>query len=175
VRLPLAELERALAPQGCALGHHNVAGGLGLLALFGERDFASGWSDELVREWRGDRFVRVDCPAGVELIWLSSWRDPAAAARFEGAYRSIADALARSAPLAGKPAAIREGRRVLVITPGLARTAKLALAGAELRSYSGLSSWIADGCFGEGAGCPLEGEMGSAPLQIHGALGSSED
>jgi hypothetical protein len=176
VRLPLAELARVLVPQGCTLGHHNVAGSLNLLALFEEQGFAAEQAEEIARGWRGDRFVRVDCAGGAELLWLTVWSSEAAAARFERAYRSIAGALARRVPLAGEPALRREGSRVLVVTPGLAGVTALVAAGAELRSYAGLSSWIADGCFGEEDGCPLAGnDRGSAPLQIQAALGFSDD
>ena len=178
VRLPLEELARALAPEGCTLGHHNVAGSLSLLALFEDQGRARAQAQELARGWRGDRFLRVDCPGRVELLWLTDWRSDAAAARFEAAYGSIAGALARNAPLAGAPVPRRVGSRVLVVTPGLTRLAALVLAGAEVRSYAGLSSWIAEDCFGEGSGCPLgsaERPRSSAgfPLQTHGALGCS--
>jgi hypothetical protein len=177
VRLPLADMERAL-PAGCVLGHHNVAGSLTLLALFESQGVAEAESQELARGWLGDRFVRIDCASGAELLWLTAWRSEAAAERFESAYRSIAVALARNAPLAGNPVLRRERSRVLVFTPGMAPLAGLAL-GAELRSYTGLGSWIADGCFGEESGCPLGGGAGGGaralPLQIHSPLGFSDD
>ncbi len=165
VRLPLAELARAL-PEGCALGHHNVAGSLNLLALFEDQGVAEAQAQELARGWLGDRFVRVDCAGGAELLWLTAWRSEAAAARFESAYRAIAPALARNAPLAGDPALRREGSRVLVFTPGVAPLAGLAL-GAELRTYTGLESWIADGCFGEESGCPLAGGLAGGARHSH--------
>jgi hypothetical protein len=180
VGLPLDELARALEPLRCEIGHHNVAGSMTLLALFEAHGETAADAESLSRGWSGDRFVRVDCPGGAELLWLTFWRSETAAERFAASYASIAPELAGNAPLAGVPTVDRAGTSVLVVTPGLAPVASLAREKSVVKSYSQLSEWLEDRCLGEDGGCPSGHSIESNghdradaafPLQIPGAFG----
>jgi len=152
IELPLESWRESLAREGCQARHHNVAGSLTLRALF--QDYGAPGSQGLESAWRGDRFVRVDCDTGTQLIWLSRWDSEASAARFVESYTSIAPVIAERAGLAAVPRALASGRSVVVRTPAMARWADELLAQPRIRSYVNFSSWLEQGCFGEGGGCP---------------------
>ncbi|HXZ86329.1 MAG TPA: transporter substrate-binding domain-containing protein [Myxococcota bacterium] len=153
VGLPLARAA-ALAGRGCRAGHDNVVGAVGLEVLFADHG-APQASAALEPAWSGDRFARVDCPRGAQLLWVTRWTTPEAAAAFASAYAGIASSVAKVAPLAGTPRAELRGRTVLVATPRLARAADALLPATELRSYAGFADWVRDGCFPESP-CPQE-------------------
>ena len=160
IRLPLEALALELAPQGCELGHSNVAGML-TVRVFLEDYEPNGTHEALVRDWAGDRFVHVYCPDGWELAWFTRWSDARAAARFARRYRALAEAVAESAPLSGVPSVIEEGRTALVLTPGLLEQAPLLLQQSEIRSYRSFGEWKSDDCFPESP-CPGSGATAQA-------------
>jgi hypothetical protein len=153
VRLPAA---RAAARAGgrCRAGHDNVAGALGIEALFS--DHGAPDAAPLAREWSGDRFLRVDCPRGAELLWVTRWTTPEAAAAFAAAYARIAPSVARVAPLAGTPRVETRGRTALVATPRLADAADDLLGRTEIRAFASFGEWVRAGCFPESP-CPAFG------------------
>lgn len=157
VRLPEAELASRVAARGCTLGDDNVAGALTLRVLFEEyaRD-ASTDIDALVRGWRGDRFVQIECAKTWELVWLTRWDSAEAAERFASAYRAIAPAIAARSPLAGVPEVVVRDRTSLVVTPGLREAAAWLIGASEIRGYGTFVEWRQDGCFPESP-CPVSG------------------
>lgn len=152
LRLPLAELQEVLGPRGCEVGHSNVAGSLSLEVLL-TRYGAGEDAPELLRAWTGDRFVQLDCPGGWELAWWVRWTDAEAAASFARRYGTLADKIARSAPLSGPPSVIQRGRDTLVLTPGLRKRAELLLERGEAHAYTSFQAWLDEGCFPD-RGCP---------------------
>ena len=155
IRLPLEPLRRELEARGCTLGHHNVAGALTLNSLFREHEGpkpAAGL-DELLLDWRGDRFVHAQCGEQWELAWYTRWRSGAAAAAFATRYRSIAPAIAQGIPISGPFQIVRDGRTVLVHSEGLTPQRALLLDQSEVRAYPSFGAWLADDCFTE-APCP---------------------
>lgn len=153
VRLPLAALAPRLAERGCRLGLGNVAGLITTDVLFDEHAGPEN-RDDLLQRWSGDRFQHVVCVDGWELLWLTRWDDPEAAADFARRYAEIADSVAATGQLAGSPRVVQEGRSALVVTPGLADLASLVLASSEIRAYQRLTDWLRDDCFPESP-CPI--------------------
>ncbi len=162
VGLPLERLGEALAARGCELGHHNVAGALTISVIFEdhEGEARKPGLEELLDDWRGDRFVHARCGEQWEFAWLTRWRSPAAAAAFATRYADIADSVAAAAPLSGPPALTHVGRTVLVHTPGLAPDLGYLIDESEIRSYTTLDAWLADDCFPESP-CPRN--LGDGP------------
>lgn len=154
VRLPAAELEARLAARRCALGDDNVAGALTLRTLFAEYGTPEQ-GDSLLRDWSGDRYLQIDCGGTWELVWLTRWDSPDAAARFAKAYAAIAAKVAANSPVSGTPAVVLHGRTALVLTPGLAPQADWLVRASEIRAYDGFAEWRADGCFPESP-CPVD-------------------
>ena len=152
---PQRQLAERLATRGCELGADNVAGVLTIDALF-EHHAGAGEREDLMRAWRGDRFLQVSCGATWELVWLTRWSSTAAAGEFARQYREIASAIAQLAPLSGTPVVVLDGRSALVLTPGLIDQAGSVLAGTEIRSYEDFEAWLADACFPESP-CPAGG------------------
>ncbi len=148
VGLPLDWLAQRLEAQGCALGHDNVLGVLGVRVLMSDHGGpARGW-----RGWRGDRFVHARCGATPELLWVSRWADADAAAAFAQAHDGIAAAIAERA--GGAPARARiHGRDAIVATPGIEALAGAAHERSVFRSFADLDAWIAADCFPESP-CP---------------------
>ncbi len=163
VALPLESLRAAVEARGCRVGLENVAGALTVGVLFQDHEGAEREPglEELLRDWRGDRFVHVVCGSSWELAWVTRWRSEAAADAFAMRYRGIAASIASSAPLSGAAQAIDRGRTVLVRTPGLAPDDDLLLAGSEVRAYRTLGEWMADDCFTESP-CPRSGSLAAA-------------
>jgi hypothetical protein len=147
IRLPAARAARLAGP-GCRAGHDNVAGAVGLEALFADHGGAQA-GEQLEGAWSGDRFLRVDCPGGTELLWATRWTTPEAAAAFASAYAGIAASVARVAPLADVPRALARGRTALVATPRLAAAADELLERSEIRAYADLEEWVRGDCFPE--------------------------
>ncbi len=162
IELPLEGWTARLEPQGCRLGHHNVAGSLTLRTLFDDYDVADARG--LEAHWRGDRFLHVECPSGTELLWISRWDTEASAARFAAAYRSIASRISERARLAEIPRILERGRSVIALTPGLDSLAPDLMDQIEIRGYRNFEQWISQGCFGEGGGCPVDIGRGAVPL-----------
>lgn len=154
VGLPLETLRAELAPRGCVVGHHNVAGTLTLRVLFEDHAGAAP-APELLRDWMGDRFAHVDCADGWGLIWVTHWSDAGAAREFAARYAEIAPSVSARSRLAGVPDPIVDGRVVRVLTPGLRDLSELLRREVETRAYSRISAWVADGCFPE-TPCPVE-------------------
>ena len=150
--LPFDWLESRLEPQGCSLGHDDVAGALTLRVLFEE--FASDPSfDAWLGAWRGDRFLHVRCRGGDRLIWVTRWRDPSSARAFADAYAEIAPRAAERADLARVPEVSTFGRSAVIVSPTLRSLAPGLAERTEVRSYRRFSEWVGDDCFTEG-GCP---------------------
>src|SRR4029453_14343792 len=116
---------------GGRAGNDNGAGAMGMEALSADHGAPEAGAP-LEPDWSGDRFLRVDCPRGVELLWITRWTTPAAAAAFARAYAGIAPGVARMAPLAGIPRAEPRGRTVLVATPRLADAADELVGASEI-------------------------------------------
>lgn len=156
IRLPIAELvTRTGAERHCIAGHDNVAGALTLRVLFDEYGPA-GQGAALMRGWSGDRFLQLDCGKTWELVWLTRWDSPAAAARFADAYRAIATRVAANAPLSGLPEVVVRDRSVLVVTPGVSAHVDWLFSSSEIRAYATFVQWRDDGCFPE-TPCPDAG------------------
>ena len=153
VRLPAAELVARLNSGACKAGDDNVAGALTLHVLFDEYGGAPD-GDALLRAWRGDRFVQLDCGDTWQLVWLTRWDSAEAAARFASAYRAIADGVAANAKLAGTPVVVVRDRSALVVTPALREHADWLLDASEIRAYASFGEWRRDDCFPESP-CPV--------------------
>ena len=155
VALPLERLAGELAARDCELGHHNVAGALTIGVIFEDHEGEARRPglDELLEDWRGDRFVHARCGEQWEFAWLTRWRSPAAAGAFATRYADIAESVAAAAPLSGPPALTHVSRTVLVHTPGLTPDLGYLIDESEIRSYSSLAAWLADDCFTESP-CP---------------------
>lgn len=152
VRLPLERLGASQSTPSCELDSDNVAGALVLRVLF-EKGRSPDALRALLTGWRGDRYVRLDCGATWELVWLTRWKSVAAAQRFAEAYRALAPEIAARTRLSGPAEVVVRGRTALAVTPGLRARADELLRSAEVRAFSDLGSWIAAGCFPED-GCP---------------------
>jgi cyclohexadienyl dehydratase len=152
VRIPARRAAELAGPR-CRAAHDNVAGMVGIEALFADHGAAEA-SAALEASWSGDRFLHLDCPGGAELLWISRWTSAPAAAEFAAAYTRIAASVARVAPLAGLPRATARGRAVLVSTPRLARAARALLGATEVRAYADFAAWRGDDCFPESP-CPV--------------------
>lgn len=153
IGLPFEALDAELERRGCERGHDNVAGWVGIGALFGdhvEGEASLDWRDS----WSGDRFVHMTCGGVWELAWVTLWRTPEAALVFAEQYGAIAHSVAAPLPLSGAPRVHTQGRKAIVLTPGLADMLPLLRERSEVRAYSGLRDWIADQCFPESP-CPL--------------------
>jgi hypothetical protein len=152
IGFPFELLDAELQHRGCRRGHDNVAGWVGMGALFAdhlEEGAELDWRDS----WSGDRFVHVTCGDVWELAWFTRWRTPDSARVFAEQYRSIALSVTALAPLSGPPRVHTEGRNAIVLTPGLTDALPLLRDRSEVRSYAGLRYWIADDCFTESP-CP---------------------
>lgn len=152
VRLPFDVLEEPLEERHCSVGHHSSAGVLTIGVLFDDHGASRG-VDALLRQWRGDRFVQLDCSGRAELVWLTRWRTPADAVEFARRYREIASSIAERAGLGSVPHVLVEGRTALVLTPGLYPMATLLRERSEVRAYASFRRWVADDCFPESP-CP---------------------
>jgi hypothetical protein len=151
LRLPAA-LAAQRAGEGCSAGHDNVAGVVGIESLFADHGAAQAGS-ALEASWSGDRYLHLRCPAGDELLWVTRWTSPQAAADFAVAYGRVAASIARGGRLAGVPRARAHGRTALAATPDLFLAAAELEAALEIRAYPGLTDWVRDACFPESP-CP---------------------
>jgi len=153
IGLPFELLDAELERRGCARGHDNVAGWVGIGALFADHlddEAELDWRDS----WSGDRFVHASCGEDVsELAWFTRWRTPEAARVFAEQYRAIALSVTAMAPISGPARVHTEGRNAIVLTPGLSEVLPLLRDRSEVRSYAALHDWIADDCFTESP-CP---------------------
>jgi len=152
VRLPLDALRSHGRLAGCGFEEDNVAGALTLRVILEEARDGDAL-DSLVSGWRGDRYALIDCAGKWELLWLTRWRSPDAAARFADAYRELAPGIAARTSLSGAAEVVVREKTALVLTPDLRPYADEILGAAEIRSYAAFDAWVADGCFPEGA-CP---------------------
>ncbi|MBW2279181.1 MAG: hypothetical protein JRG76_03765 [Deltaproteobacteria bacterium] len=157
VGLPLEPLAAAV-PAGCAPGHHNVAGALGLRVLF-EVHVEDATEEEItgvVSSWRGDRFLHVGCPDGDGFFWLTRWASARDAQRFAALYERAAPSIASNAELAAPPAVRVEGRQAVVFTSRLSEALPVVLHGTRVRAYHSFGAWLRDDCFPESP-CPGPG------------------
>jgi cyclohexadienyl dehydratase len=150
--LPAERAARIAGPR-CRAGHDNVAGVVAIEALFADHG-APQASGPLGGDWSGDRFLRVDCPGGPELLWVTRWTRPEAASAFASAYAGIAQSVARIGPLAGVPRVVVRGRSALIATPRLAASADALLRDTEIRGFATLDDWVEGDCFPESP-CPV--------------------
>jgi hypothetical protein len=146
------KLPDELAPEGCTQDYSNVAGALLIRVLF-EASLGEAERDALVSGWRGDRYVKLTCGEKWELVWLTRWSGPEAAARFANAYESLAPVVAQRTPLSGPAHVVVQGGTALVVTPGVQPRADAIVQGSEIRAYEHFSDWVAAGCFPDRA-CP---------------------
>jgi hypothetical protein len=146
--LPARPGERA-----CRRGHDNVAGVLTLRVLFADHG-RPGAFDALADEWRGDRFVHVDCAGTWELAWLLRWGSEQAARAFAREYGQLAASIAKTAGLGSEPRVRVDGPTTLVYTRALGGAARRWADSVEVRRYGDLREWLADDCFPESP-CPL--------------------
>jgi hypothetical protein len=158
IRLP-AGRARQLAGEDCRAGHHNVAGVVGIEALFTDHGAAEA-AAALEESWSGDRFLHLRCPDGDELFWITRWRTAEAASAFSASYGRISGSIARSARLAGEPIARPLGTTAIVATPDLIGSASELLRAAEIRRYPDMGAWVRDDCFPESP-CPQARAGGS--------------
>ena len=105
-------------PTGCRLLFEDSVGELNLSVLL--RDLGEDPSPESWQGWDGDRYLAAECRGRREFLWLTYWDTAADAEDFEIAYRNIAAAVAQRGNLPTLPQTLREGRRVVVHTEGLA-------------------------------------------------------
>ena len=150
----LASAVSAETGKRCAAGLANTAGVVGIWGLLALADEAA--ADELpefLLDWAGDRFMHLPCENGDEarpndeLVWLTAWRNAAAAQVFARRFAGIAAAAARRGGVLAAPAqALARGRRVLVATPGVGDAREAALA-SEARAFGDYRGWIDSGCF----------------------------
>ncbi len=153
VRLPLADLLARVARPECAAGDDNVAGAVTLRVLFDEHAGVED-RDALLQTWRGDRFAQIDCSDSWELVWLTRWDTPEAAAAFAAQYAAIAGRVAANGKLSGTPEVVLRERTALVVTPDLRAHADWLLDASEIRAYASFAEWRADDCFPT-APCPV--------------------
>lgn len=152
VRLPLAALRAHEDIARCAFQEDNVAGALTLRVIF-EATLKGDALESLLAEWRGDRYVLLDCDGKWELLWLTRWSSRDDAARFAAAYRELAPGIAARTRLSGPAEVSVREKTALVLTPNLRPFADEILRESRVRSYRHLREWLADGCFPESA-CP---------------------
>jgi len=141
-----------------------VAGALTIGVIFEdhEGEAREPGLEELLEDWRGDRFVHARCGEQWEFAWLTRWRSPAAAAAFATRYAGIADSIAAAAPLSGRPSLTHVGSTVFVHTPGLEPDVSYLIDDSEIRTYQTLDDWLADACFPESP-CPTATTNGDVP------------
>ncbi|MCE2390403.1 MAG: hypothetical protein J4G09_02860 [Proteobacteria bacterium] len=149
VGLPLDWLQGRV-DAACRVGHHNVAGALGLRSLLADHGRSA---PGLPLAWRGDRFVHLDCSGRWEFVWLSRWSDAEAAERFAAHYAQIGAAVARSTPVASAPRPWREGRTLVLASAGVRELVPELIERTLLRSFDDFSAWVAADCFPESP-CP---------------------
>lgn len=141
------EAVRDALPARCAFVHANTLGELHLSVLFRDHAGEAGADAAIWQGWDGDRFLAADCDGTLEFLWITAWDSEEDAREFEEGYRTIRHGVARRAGLGGPPDTAREGREVVVWSPGLAQLAPRAGALArrarvsrvgELRRHFGL-------------------------------------
>ncbi|MDE0190989.1 MAG: hypothetical protein OXQ90_06500 [Gammaproteobacteria bacterium] len=154
IRLPVADLEAALAEKNCEVGLRNTVGAVGIWGLFNIHGVAPDDSPpEFVDAWAGDRFAHLSCPNANddEFAWLTRWRTAEAAGEFAQRFNAIASKIAAYGGVLGAvPTAFERDRSVIVATPGLAQTLD-RLAESEVRAFTRYDDWIASGCFPQDA------------------------
>ena len=150
IRLPDDILGPELAERGCSPALTNTAGALGIWGLLAQHGDAGGDEfPELLRQWRGDRFIHIACPGdgNDELAWLTRWNTRQAAHEFAVRYRAIAASAAAEGGVLGTAAeAFARRGNVVVATPGL-RHAAAAIARSQMETFASYGDWIASGCF----------------------------
>jgi hypothetical protein len=152
VRLPLESVRANREGASCSAGEPDVGGALLLRVLF-EKSLSPDELADLLRAWRGDRYVQLDCGGKWELVWLTRWKSSDSAARFAAAYGALAPAIAARAPLSGPAEIVVRDTTALVVTPGVRAEADEILRKAEVRSIPDFKTWVASGCF-PASSCP---------------------
>ena len=143
---------QALAERHCKQGLANTAGALGIWGLLLAHGGVDGYATTLpgfLKAWQGDRFLHVSCDGerNDELAWLTLWRSDEEAREFARHYRSIGAAAAAFGRVLGEaPRATRQGKQVLVATPGLAAQ-QAALFAAPRRTFASYEEWTEANCF----------------------------
>ena len=150
IRLPVEELEAALAGRDCEVGLRNTVGALGIWGLLRTHgDAQDDGPPEFVDQWAGDRFAHLSCPGDNddEFAWLTRWRTPEAAGEFARRFRAIAGMVVDYGGVLGAaPTAFEHDRSVVVVTPALVQTVD-RLVEPEVHAFSHYDDWIASGCF----------------------------
>ena len=157
IRLPSDILGPALTERGCVQRLENTAGALGIWGLLAQHGNAERDDfPELLAQWRGDRFVHVECPGDGddELIWLTRWSSRKAAREFAARYQTVAVAIAAHGRVLGAaPKAFARRRHVVVATAGL-HHAVAEIARSRTETFASYEDWIASGCFPQ-RGCDV--------------------
>ena len=161
IRLPVEQLESALAGRNCEVGLRNTVGAVGIWGLLRTHgDAPDDGPPGFVDHWAGDRFVHLACPHDHddEFAWLTRWRTAEAASEFAKRFRVIAPAVVEHGGVLGEaPTAYERDRSVIVVTPGLAGTVD-RLGESEIRLFSRYDDWVASGCFPQNACYDPDGE-----------------
>lgn len=161
IRLPVDELEAALADRNCEVGLRNTVGALGIWGLLSiHGDAPDDGPPEFLDQWAGDRFAHLSCPDdnGDEFAWLTRWRTVDAAREFAERFHAIAaTAVDYGGVLGAVPTAFERDRSVIVVTPGLAQALD-DLAASDVRTFPRYDDWIAGGCFPQDACYDPDGE-----------------
>ena len=153
IRLPVDELEAALADRNCEVGLRNTVGAVGIWGLLRTHGASDHGPPGFLDQWAGDRFVHLSCPNDNddEFAWLTRWRTAAAAHEFAERFQAIAGKVVDYGGVLGAaPTAFERDRSVIVATPGLAQTLD-RLAESEIRTFSRYGDWIASSCFPQDA------------------------
>ena len=133
----------APAGKGCRRVHENTMGELGIEVMFTDADTSIG--NAAWEGWDGDRYLVGRCPWGSEILWLSYWDTEDDAKQFARRYRSAAVALVENSRLSRPARVRRDGKAVIVSTPGYAEAAETVASKAEkarIAEYEKMKAWI---------------------------------
>jgi len=149
---------RAALPLGCRVVDENSAGELAISLLLA--DLAPGTEPPAWSGWDGDRYLAARCDGRRELVWITHWDEERDAVEFERAYARAAPGAAARARFSGPPAIVRQGREVVIASPGVASSAPAVAAAARRARVASLEDLVAH--FG-GAATPAPGAARSTP------------
>ncbi len=141
MRLPRAEL----AAHGCEIASSSVRGVLSAWQQFvDDGALAEKRSPPpFLFDWRGDRQAYLRCAEHEGWLWASRWASEESAHAFA--------ALAARPPALAEVVPAADVHTVWIAAPELAAAKAVLQAGLEVRTYSTLAAWRADGCFPQAA------------------------
>lgn len=150
IRLPVDEMEAAMADRNCQVGLSNTVGAVGIWGLLRlHADAPVDGPPGFLDQWAGDRFAHLSCPNDNddEFAWLTRWRTADAAREFAERFHAIAEMVVDYGGVLGAaPTAFERDRSVVVVTPALEQILD-RLVESEVRAFSHYDDWIASGCF----------------------------